>query len=143
MNVALLPHLNASLNAAATVAIALGWMFIRQGRRQAHKKAMLTALVISAVFLVSYLIYHFNSGLAKFGGEGIVRPIYFTLLITHVTMAAVITAMVPVTLMRALKDRIELHRKIAPWTASIWLFVSVSGVVVYVMAVHVYPWLGS
>jgi putative membrane protein len=91
------------------------------------------------VFLITYLIYHFNSGLARFGGEGIIRPIYFTLLITHVVFAAVITPLVPITVYRALKGRFERHKRIARWTWPLWMFVAVSGVVVYVMAVQLYP----
>jgi uncharacterized membrane protein YozB (DUF420 family) len=100
---------------------------------------MIGALTVSVAFLVTYLIYHFNSGLAKFGGEGIIRPIYFTLLITHVAFAAVITPLVPITVYRALKGRFERHKRIARWTWPLWMFVAVSGVVVYVMAVQLYP----
>ena len=134
-----LPHVNAALNGATIVFLAAGLAFIRSGRRAEHRACMIGAVSVSAVFLVTYLIYHFNSGLARFGGEGIIRPIYFTLLITHVAFAAVITPLVPITVYRALKGRFERHKRIARWTWPLWMFVAVSGVVVYVMAVQLYP----
>jgi uncharacterized membrane protein YozB (DUF420 family) len=134
-----LPHVNAALNGATIVFLAAGLAFIRGGRRAEHRACMIGALTVSVAFLVTYLIYHFNSGLAKFGGEGIIRPIYFTLLITHVAFAAVITPLVPITVYRALKGRFERHKRIARWTWPLWMFVAVSGVVVYVMAVQLYP----
>ena len=134
-----LPHVNAALNGATIVFLAAGLAFIRSGRRVEHRACMIGALTVSVAFLVTYLIYHFNSGLAKFGGEGIIRPIYFTLLITHVAFAAVITPLVPITVYRALKGRFERHKRIARWTWPLWMFVAVSGVVVYVMAVQLYP----
>jgi putative membrane protein len=102
---------------------------------------MLAAVGVSVAFLVTYLIYHFNSGLARFGGEGIVRPIYFTILLLHVVVAIVITPLVPVTLYRAVTGRFERHRRIARWTWPLWMYVAVSGVVVYVMTIHLYPHL--
>jgi putative membrane protein len=134
-----LPHVNAALNGATIVFLAAGLAFIRSGRRAEHRACMIGAVSVSVVFLITYLIYHFNSGLARFGGEGIIRPIYFTLLITHVAFAAVITPLVPITVYRALKGRFERHKRIARWTWPLWMFVAVSGVVVYVMAVHLYP----
>jgi uncharacterized membrane protein YozB (DUF420 family) len=134
-----LPHVNAALNGATIVFLAAGLAFIRSGRRAEHRACMIGALTVSVAFLVTYLVYHFNSGLAKFGGEGIIRPIYFTLLITHVAFAAVITPLVPITVYRALKGRFERHKRIARWTWPLWMFVAVSGVVVYVMAVQLYP----
>jgi uncharacterized membrane protein YozB (DUF420 family) len=134
-----LPHVNAALNGATIVFLVAGLAFILTGRRTAHRACMIGALAVSAAFLISYLIYHFNAGLAKFGGEGMVRPIYFTLLIVHVAIAAVITPLVPVTAYRALKGRFDRHKRIARWTWPLWMFVAVSGVVVYAMAVHIYP----
>lgn len=134
-----LPHLNAALNAVTIVFLAAGYVFIRSGQRDRHRLCMIAALVVSAAFLVSYLIYHFNAGLAKFGGEGVVRPIYFTILILHVLGAVAITPLVPLTAWRALSGHIERHRALARWTWPLWMFVAVSGVVVYVMAVHMYP----
>lgn len=134
-----LPHINAALNAASTVMLTLGYVYIRRGDQQHHRQCMIVALVFSALFLVTYLIYHANSGLARFGGEGIIRPIYFTLLIVHVLAAAVVTVMVPITVSRALRQRFDRHRAIARWTWPLWMFVTISGVVVYIMAVHLYP----
>ena len=138
-----LTHVNAALNAATIVFLGMGLWFILQGDRRRHRASMLAALAVSAMFLVSYLIYHFNAGLAKFGGEGAIRPIYFSILILHVVAAVVITPLVPVTVFRALSGRYDRHRKIARWTWPLWMYVAVSGVVVYVMAVHVYPYGGN
>ena len=143
IDVADLTHLNAALNAATIVFLGMGLWFILRGDRRRHRAAMLAALAVSAMFLVTYLIYHFNAGLAKFGGEGAIRPIYFSILILHVVAAVVITPLVPVTVFRALSGRYDRHRKIARWTWPLWMYVAVSGVVVYVMAVHIYPYGGS
>jgi len=141
--VADLVHLNAALNAVAMVFLAFGYWFIRHGDVPRHRACMLAAAAVSAAFLVSYLIYHFNSGLAKFGGEGLVRPIYFTILIVHVAAAVAITVLVPITLFRALAARFDRHRKIARWTWPLWMYVAASGVVVYVMSVHLFPYAGG
>lgn len=138
-----LPHVNAALNGISIVFLALGLRFILRGDRRRHRAMMLSAATVSALFLVTYLTYHFNSGLAKFGGEGIVRPIYFGILIAHVIGAVVITALVPLTLYRALSGQYDRHRKIARWTWPLWMYVAVSGVVVYVMAVHMFPYVGG
>jgi putative membrane protein len=138
-----LTHVNAALNAATIVFLGMGLWFILQGDRRRHRASMLAALAVSAMFLVSYLIYHFNAGLAKFGGEGAIRPIYFSILILHVVAAVVITPLVPVTVFRALSGRYDRHRKIARWTWPLWMYVAVSGVVVYVMAVHLFPYGGG
>jgi putative membrane protein len=138
-----LPHLNAALNAISIVFLALGLRYILRGDKQRHRAMMLSAVVVSGLFLISYLIYHFNSGLAKFGGEGIVRPIYFGILIAHVIGAVLITALVPITLFRALAERFDRHKKIARWTWPLWMYVAVSGVVVYVLAVHMFPYVGG
>ncbi len=141
--VADLPHVTASLNLITACLLTAGYVFIRQGRRQRHRVCMLGAVAASVLFLVVYLIYHANAGLARFGGEGLVRPVYFTILIAHVAMAIVITPLVPVTLYRALRGRFDRHRRLARWTWPLWIFVSVSGVVVYVMTIHLYPSAGA
>ena len=141
--IANLPHLNAVLNTLSIVFLALGLRYILRGERQRHRAMMLSTVAVSVLFLVSYLIYHVNSGLAKFGGEGIVRPIYFGILIAHVIGAVVITALVPITLFRAVTERFDRHKKIARWTWPLWMYVAVSGVVVYVMAVHLFPSVGG
>ena len=138
-----LPHVNAALNAISIVFLALGLHFILRGDRRRHRAMMLSAATVSALFLVTYLTYHFNSGLAKFGGAGIIRPIYFGILIAHVIGAVVITPLVPLTLYRALRGQYDRHRKIARWTWPLWMYVAVSGVVVYVMAVHMFPLVGG
>ncbi len=138
-----LPHIMAVINSATIVVLLTGYFFIRRGDRAVHRTCMIIALILGAAFLGIYLTYHFSAGLAKFGGYGVVRPIYFTLLAIHVVMALVITPLVPITAYRALHGQIESHRRLAKWTWSSWLFVAVSGVVVYVMAVHIYPYGGA
>lgn len=142
MSIADLPHINAALNLVSAAFLALGLRYILRGERQRHRAMMLCAVAASAAFLVTYLIYHFNSGLAKFGGEGVIRPIYFGILIAHVIGAVVITPLVPITLYRALSGRFDRHRKIARWTWPLWMYVAISGVVVYVMATHMFPYGG-
>jgi putative membrane protein len=134
-----LPHLNASLNGITILLLAAALFYVRNGNTHRHKQCMLASLCVSAIFLISYLIYHFNSGLAKFGGVGVIRPIYFSLLIAHVLIAIVITFLVPVTAYLALSGRFERHKRIARWTWPLWMFVAVSGVVVYFMAIHWFP----
>jgi putative membrane protein len=143
MDAQMLVHSNAFLNAVSVVFLALGYAAIKSGDRRRHKKMMLSALAASGLFLISYVIYKLNSGFAQFGGEGIIRPIYFTLLIIHVIGAIAIVPLVPITVFRALTERFDRHRKIARITWPIWMFVGISGVVVYVMAVHMYPVAGA
>lgn len=138
-----LPHVLAAINSATIVTLSAGLLFIRRRNRAAHRLCMLTALVLGAGFLVLYVTYHLSAGLAKFGGHGVIRPIYFSLLTTHILAALVITPLVPVAAYRALRGQIENHRRLAKWAWSTWLFVAVSGVVVYAMAVHVYPYAGA
>lgn len=138
-----LPHLNAALNAITIVFLSAGYYFIRQRDIPRHRLCMISASVVSAAFLVSYLIYHFNSGLAKFGGVGVIRPIYFAFLIAHVLIAVVITPLVPLTLSRALSAQFDRHRRLARWTWPLWMYVAVSGVVVYIMAIHLFPYTGE
>ena len=142
IEIADLTHVNAALNAMTMVFLGVGLWFILRGERQRHRASMLAAFVVSGTFLVSYLVYHFNAGLAKFGGEGVIRPIYFTILILHVVAAVMITPLVPITLFRALTGRFDRHRTIARWTWPLWMYVAVSGVVVYVMSVHLFPYTG-
>ena len=132
-------HVNAALNALSVLFLLLGYKFIRAGNMEKHKLCMLTAVIISAFFLIGYVTYKLNSGFAKFGGEGIIRPMYFTLLIIHVIGVISIVPLVPLTLFRALTGNFEEHKRFARWTWPIWVFVGISGVVVYVMAIHLYP----
>jgi uncharacterized membrane protein YozB (DUF420 family) len=133
MSVTDLPLVNATLNAIAAAFLAAGWRFIRQGDRAAHRACMLAALGCSALFLTSYLVYHANVGSRPYTGTGLLRAVYFFILITHVVLAAAIVPLVVVTVVRAWRGRFEAHRAIARWTLPLWLYVSVTGVVVYVM----------
>lgn len=134
-----LPHLNAILNSTSAVFLMAGYVCIRLGLIRAHRNCQITAVFTSTVFLVSYLTYHYYHGDTKFLGQGIVRPIYFAVLISHVILAIVIVPMVLVTLYRALRFDFIKHRRIARWTLPLWLYVSVTGVIVYVMLYHFYP----
>lgn len=135
-----LPHVLAALNAATVVALMYGRSRILVGDRQRHRAAMLVASGLGVAFLIVYLYYHAHSGLAKFGGEGAIRPIYFTLLAIHVLAAALSAVLVPIAVVNALRGRFAMHKRFARWAWPIWMFVSVSGLVVYVMAVHLYPY---
>lgn len=128
-----LPALNATLNAISGVLLVVGWMLIKAKRIEQHRLCMLTAVVVSTAFLASYLIYHWQVGSVPFTRQGIVRPIYFTVLITHVILAAATVPLAIVTLTRGLNGRVARHRAIARWTMPIWLYVSVTGVLVYVL----------
>jgi uncharacterized membrane protein YozB (DUF420 family) len=133
MSVSDLPALNAALNGVATVFLVAGYAFIRARRIAAHRASMLAAVAASALFLVSYLVYHANAGSKPFEGTGPVRAVYFVILITHIVLAAAIVPMVLVTLARALKQRFDRHAAIARRTFPIWLYVSVTGVIIYLM----------
>ena len=134
-----LTHVLAVLNAATIVVLIYAYSRIRARDRDGHRRAMMVAIAIGGVFLAVYLVYHAFAGLAKFGGEGAIRPVYFTLLAVHVVMAALVAVLVPLTVFNALKGRFAIHRRFARVTFPAWLFVAVSGLVVYVLAVHVYP----
>ena len=138
LEVADLPALNASLNGVSAAFLLTGYRFIRRGRREAHKRCMLAALVTSALFLVSYVIYHANAGSRPFTGTGPVRYVYFAILITHVLLAAAILPLALVTTAHALRDQYARHRRIARWTFPIWVYVSVTGVIIYVMLYQLY-----
>jgi uncharacterized membrane protein YozB (DUF420 family) len=132
-----LPTLNAVLNGTSAVLLAFGYLFIRRKKVNLHKACMVSAFVISTLFLVSYLIYHYHAGSKPFPGEGWTRPLYFAILISHVILATVTLPLSIVTLARGLRGRFEKHRSIARWALPIWLYVSVTGVVVYLM---LYRW---
>jgi uncharacterized membrane protein YozB (DUF420 family) len=133
LEVADLPTLNAALNATATVLLLTGYVLIRRRKIEAHRRAMLSAFTCSALFLVSYLVYHFEVGSVKFQGTGTIRTVYLSILLTHTVLAATIPVLAPLTLWRALSRRFDRHKRIARWTLPIWLYVSVTGVVVYWM----------
>lgn len=128
-----LPALNATLNGTAAVLLLIGWVHIRRGRRAAHRAAMLAACAVSTLFLASYVVYHANVGSRPYGGTGLLRVVYFTVLITHIVLAAAIVPLVAVTLVRALRERFDRHARIARWTLPLWLYVSATGVVIYLM----------
>ena len=133
MSVSDLPALNATLNGVAALFLLAGYIFIKRRQIGAHRACMLGAFTASALFLVSYVVYHANAGSKPFPGTGPIRALYFSILITHVVLAAVILPMAIVTLSRAVRERFDLHVRIARWTLPIWLYVSVTGVVIYVM----------
>jgi len=134
-----LPHLNAFLNTTSAILLIAGYRFIRAGRIAAHRNCQLSAFFTSVVFLASYLTYHYYHGDTRFLGQGIVRPFYFVILITHVVLAIVIVPLVLITLLRAARGDFFRHRRIARWTLPLWLYVSVTGVIVYLMLYHLYP----
>jgi putative membrane protein len=128
-----LPAVNATLNAISTVLLVAGYLLIRRRQVARHRRVMLAACVTSTLFLISYLTYHAQVGSVRFERQGFVRPLYFTILITHVTLAALVLPLAIVTLSRGLRERFDRHRAIARWTLPIWLYVSVTGVLVYVL----------
>ena len=133
------PALDAALNATSAVLLTLGFVFIRRKKILAHKTCMLSAFGTSSLFLVCYLWYHVHHGVTHFTGQGFVRGFYFTLLGSHTVLAAVIVPLVLMTLYRALRNRFQQHRRIARWTLPLWLYVSVTGVIVYWMLYRLYP----
>jgi uncharacterized membrane protein YozB (DUF420 family) len=133
MSVSDLPALNATLNAISAALLVTGWMLIKRGRIEQHRRCMLAAFGTSALFLVSYVVYHANIGSRPFQGQGPIRVVYFAILITHVVLAAAILPLSLVTLRRGLTAQYDRHVRIARWTLPIWLYVSITGVVVYVM----------
>jgi uncharacterized membrane protein YozB (DUF420 family) len=136
---ATLPLLNAVFNSVAAVFLLAGFVFIKQGNVRAHKASMLTAFGASIAFLTSYIIYHLHAGDVRFLGQGLIRPVYFTILITHVILAIVVVPLAIITIRRALGGRFAAHRAIARWTWPIWMYVSVTGVIVYVLVYMIYP----
>jgi len=128
-----LPAVNASLNAISFVLLLCGWLLIRARRIAQHRRVMIAAFITSSLFLASYLTYHAQVGSVRFTRYGFVRPFYFTILITHVTLAALVLPLAIVTLSRALAAKFDKHRRIARWTLPIWMYVSVTGVLVYVL----------
>jgi putative membrane protein len=135
----ILPHLNATLNASSFLLLSAGYYFIRRGRVLAHRRCQLSALAASILFLVSYIVYHLHHGTTRFAGQGMARPVYFTILTTHTIMAVVIVPFVIVTLRRALRGDFLRHRALARWTLPMWMYVSVTGVLVYLMLYQLYP----
>jgi uncharacterized membrane protein YozB (DUF420 family) len=144
---AVLPHLTAFLNALAGILLVIGYTMIRTGRREAHHSVMTAAVITSALFLVSYVLNHITAPVYVFHGQGIVRPIYFTMLTSHVVLAILVTPMVVMTFVRARRARAGTgtyarHKALARWTFPIWLYVSVTGIIVYLMVYHIYARAG-
>lgn len=138
MTIGDLPALNATLNGLSAVFIMTGYVLIKRGERELHKRCMLAALVTSSAFLVSYVIYHANTGSRPFPGTGVVRVVYFAILITHVVLAATILPLALTTTARGLRAQYTRHVAIARWTFPVWLYVSVTGVVIYLMLYQMY-----
>jgi uncharacterized membrane protein YozB (DUF420 family) len=134
-----LPDVNAALNSLSAVFLFAGYRFIRLKNQQAHRRCMLAAFTCSILFLISYLTYHFQVGSVPFKGQGGVRVVYFTILLTHTILAAAIVPLALITLIRALRERFDAHRRIARWTLPIWLYVSITGVIVYWMLYWLVP----
>jgi uncharacterized membrane protein YozB (DUF420 family) len=128
-----LPALNATLNATSAVLLMSGYAFIRRGHVRRHRAAMISACIVSALFLTSYVIYHVNIGSKPFTGHGPIRLVYFTILLTHVLLAVAVPPLAIITLSRGLRARFDRHVAIARWTFPIWMYVSVTGVIVYLM----------
>lgn len=135
-----LPHVIAFINAATILVLGYGYSRIRVGDRRGHKRSMYVAVILGVLFLGVYLSYHAFAGLAKFGGVGPIRVVYFTLLAAHIVVAAVTAVVAPLAIAFALRGRFALHRRIARLALPVWIFVSVSGLMVYTMTVHLYPY---
>ncbi len=133
MSVSDLPTVNAFLNGTAATLLVAGFLLIRAGRRGAHRRAMTAAFACSILFLVSYLVYHAQAGSVRFQGTGTVRTVYLSILLTHTVLAAAVPFLAVATLALAVKGRFETHRKLARFTLPVWLYVSVTGVVIYLM----------
>lgn len=139
MSISFLPTLNAILNATSAVFLITGYVFIKRRNIAAHRASMVAAVTCSILFLISYLIYHYHAGATTFKGTGWVRPLYFTILISHTILAVVNVPFVIITLTRAARGQFARHLKVARWTFPLWLYVSVTGVIVYLMLYHIYP----
>ena len=131
-----LPTVNATLNTISTVLLTIGFLMIRRRNIVAHRNCMIAAFVVSGLFLTSYLIYHYHAGSTPFEGSGWIRSVYFAVLIPHIILAASILPLALITLYFALRKRFTKHRRIARWTLPIWLYVSVTGIIVYWMLYH-------
>lgn len=135
----ILPHLNAVLNSASALLLVTGYVMVRRRRIRLHLSCMVAALVSSTLFLISYLVYHYYHGTTRFMGEGLARPLYFIILGTHTVLAALILPFILMTVYRAVRGEFQRHRRIARWTFPLWLYVSVTGVLVYLMLYRLYP----
>jgi putative membrane protein len=139
MSISDLPTLNAILNTTSAILLTIGYLLIRRKKIRAHRAFMIAAFATSTLFLISYLTYHYHHGATRFQGQGAVRVVYLTILLTHTILATAIVPMIFITFARALREKFDRHRKIARWTLPLWLYVSVTGVIVYLMLYHIYP----
>jgi uncharacterized membrane protein YozB (DUF420 family) len=138
MEIESLPTLNALLNGTSATLLMAGWILIKKRRINGHIACMVSALCTSALFLGCYLFYHYHHGSTKFTGEGWSRPLYFSILFSHVVLAVTMVPMIAVTVFHAVRKQYERHLRIARWTLPIWLYVSITGVVIYVMLYHIF-----
>jgi uncharacterized membrane protein YozB (DUF420 family) len=139
MTVSDLPAVNAALNSLATVLLVIGYLLIKARRETAHRNVMLAAFGVSVAFLASYLVYHYHAGSVRFQGPSGVRMVYLAILLTHVVLAATVPFLAGATIYFGLRDRRRAHVRVARWCFPIWLYVSITGVVIYVMLYHLYP----
>ena len=139
MNLSDLPAVNACFNGASTILLTLGYIFIKRGRQNAHRNCMVGALITSTLFLAGYLYYHYNAGSTRFENPQWFRPIYLVILLTHTILAMAIVPMVLITVLHALRNNWESHKKIARWTWPIWIYVSITGVVIYLLLYQIFP----
>ena len=139
MNLSDLPAVNASLNCLSAILLSAGYYFIRRKNQAAHRNCMVAAVCTSTLFLISYLVYHSQAGRTVFREPQWFRPIYLTILLTHTVLAVVIVPMVLVTLSRAVRGRFELHRKVARWAWPLWMYVSTTGVLIYLLLYQIFP----
>jgi len=139
MSVTDLPIVNASLNGLSSIFLLIGYVMIKKGRKIAHRNCMISALVTSIVFLACYLTYHYFAGSTRFIEPQWFRPIYLTILLTHTVLAVVIVPLILMSFHRAIKVRYELHKKISRWTWPLWMYVSVTGVVIYLLLYQIFP----
>jgi len=137
--IAVLPPLLAFLNVTAACLACVSYYFVRRGNHAFHGALMVLALTISSLFLISYLYYHYQVGNVPFAGQGVVRVVYFSVLISHVVLAALMVPLILATLSRAVRSKFDSHRRLARWTLPLWVYVSVTGVVIYLMAFQIYP----
>ncbi|PKU22870.1 DUF420 domain-containing protein [Telmatospirillum siberiense] len=139
---AVLPHVTAGLNALAGVLLLIGFSLIKTRHQRAHRLVMTAAVITSVLFLAAYLLHHFTAPVFIFPGQGLVRPLYFTMLISHVGLAILVTPMAALTFLRARRGDFALHRGLARWTFPVWIYVSATGILVYILLYHVYRPVG-
>lgn len=139
MSIQDLPAINACLNSASTVLLLAGYVLIKRGRQAAHRNCMISALITSTLFLICYLVYHAHAGATSFRNPGWFRPIYLSILLTHTLLAAAVPPLVIVTVVPAARQRWDRHKRIARWTWPVWMYVSVTGVVIYLLLYQIFP----